>query len=123
MSQLFYTQRFLKEELSHENIDFWLACENYRQLKTIAERRVVAREIAERHILPECPNPLSIGAFMCQSILDNLDKAEPDLFAKSHGHIYELMKFDSFARFRQSDIYKESFMAEIDGLPLPMEAT
>ena len=123
MSHLFYAQRFLKEELSHENIDFWLACENYRQLTTIAERKIVAREIAERHILEECPYPVSIGAFIRQSILDDLDKAEPDLFAKSHGHIYELMKFDSFARFRQSDIYKESFMAEIDGLPLPMEAT
>ena len=123
MSHLFYTQRFLKEELSHENIDFWLACENYRQLTTIAERRVVAREIAERHILPECPYPVSIGAFTRQSILGDLDDAGRYLFVQSRGHIYELMKFDSFARFLKSDIYKESFMAEIDGLPLPMEAT
>ena len=100
-----------------------MACENYRQLTTIAERRAAARKIAERHVASECPYPVSIGAFIRQSILEDLDKAEPDLFTKSHGHIYELMKFDSFVRFQRSDLYKESFMAEIHGLPLPLDTT
>ena len=123
MFQSLYMQLFLKEELSIENIDFWYACERYRQLATFAERKVAAKKIAERHILSGCPYPVSIGSFIRQYVLENLDDAEPNLFEKSHGHIYELMRFDSFARFKRSDRYKESFMAEIDGLPLPVDTT
>ena len=60
---------------------------------------------------------------MRQSIHEHLDLTEPDLFAESQDHIYKLMRFDSFPRFQTSDLYKESFMAEMDGQPLPMEIT
>ncbi len=58
---------------------------------------------------------------MSQSINEHLDLAESDLFAESQEHIYKLMRFDSFLRFQKSDLYKESFVAELDGEPLPMD--
>ena len=116
-------QLFLKEELSIENIHFWYACERYRHLTTFAERKVAAKKIAERHISAECPYPVNISSFIRQSVLENLDNAEPDLFERSHDHIYELMKLDSFVRFKSSDRYKECFMAEISGVPLPGDTT
>ena len=117
----FYEQEFLRREYSNENIDFWSACERYRYLTSVAERRLAANEVIERHISSEASDPVNIDSVTCQSIHENLDLAETGLFAKSQLHIYNLMRFDSFIRFQKSDLYKESLMAELDGQPLPME--
>ena len=119
----FCKQEFLRREYSNENIDFWSACERYRQLTSVAERRVAANEIIERHISSEASDPVNIDSVTCQSIHENLDLAETELFTKAQLHIYNLMRFDSFIRFQKSDLYKESLMAELDGQPLPMETT
>ena len=119
--QLFFVQEFLRREFSNENIDFWSACQNYRQLTSIPERTLAATQIIRRHISSAAPDPVNIDSVARQSIDQNLHLAETDLFAKSQKHVYNLMKFDSFIRFQKSDLYKDSLMAELDGKPLPME--
>ena len=116
------TQAFLKKEFSYENIYFWSACEQYRQLNSVEERRLAARKIVNLHISSAGPYTINIDTAMIQSIHEHLEFAESDLFAESQEHIYKLMRFDSFLRFKKSDLYKESFVAELDGEPLPMDS-
>ena len=118
-----YTQAFLKKEFGHENIYFWSACEDYRQLTSVKERKLAAKEIVSLHISSKGLYTITIDNDERQSIFNDLDLALPDLFEKSQEHIYKLMKFDSFLRFQKSDFYKKSFMAELDGQPLPMNTS
>ena len=115
------TQAFLKKEFSHENIYFWSACEQYRPLNSVEERRLAARKIVNLHISSAGPYTINIDKVISQSIHAHLDLAEPELFAEAQEHVYKLMRFDSFLRFQKSDLYKESFVAEMDGQPLPMD--
>lgn len=116
------SQEYLKKEFSHENIYFWSACERYRQLTSVGERRLAANEIMDRHLTSGAPDPVNIDAVAKQSVLDALEQAEPGLFANAQCQIYNLMKFDSFSRFLKSDLYKESLLAGMNGRPLPLDA-
>ena len=116
-------QEFLKKEFSHENIYFWSACERYRQLTSVAERRLAANEIVGRHLSSGAPDPVNVDSVARHSAHEALDRADPGLFATAQKQIYNLMKFDSFSRFLKSDLYKESIMAEMAGKPLPMDTS
>ena len=107
------------KERSNENIDFWSACESYRGIMDDAERKLSATEIFERHISWEGPLLVNIDSIIRQAINEDLDLAKPDLFVRAQDHIYKLMKFDSFVRFQKSELYRKSFMAELDRQPLP----
>ena len=84
---------------------------------------MAAKNIISLHISSKGPYTVTIEPDIKQLIYEERDLANPGLFAKSQEHIYKLMKFDSFLRFQKSNLYKESFMAEMDGQPLPMDTT
>ena len=114
-------QEFLKKEFSHENIYFWSACERYRALTSVGERRLAANEILARHLSPGASDPVNVDSHACSAAHDGLEAAEPGLFEPAQRQIYNLMKFDSFSRFLKSDLYRESLEAEAGGRPLPLD--
>ena len=117
----FILQEFLKKEFSHENIYFWSACERYRVLTSVGERRLAANEILARHLSPGASDPVNVDSHACSAAHDGLEAAEPGLFEPAQRQIYNLMKFDSFSRFLKSDLYRESLEAEAGGRPLPLD--
>lgn len=54
-------QRFLRSEFSEENLDFWLACEDYRKTESPAQMAAKARQIYEEFIRSEAPKEVGPG--------------------------------------------------------------
>uniref|UniRef100_A0A8C5PUK4 Regulator of G protein signaling 5 n=1 Tax=Leptobrachium leishanense TaxID=445787 RepID=A0A8C5PUK4_9ANUR len=48
-------QNFLKSEFSEENIEFWMACEEYRKVKSPTKLATKAKKIYEEFIQTEAP--------------------------------------------------------------------
>lgn len=70
----------MKKEFSHENIYFWVACENYQLMTDEAARKEKAREIFERHLALGALEPVNVDSYARQVTEEQLDKAYPNLF-------------------------------------------
>lgn len=46
---------FLKSEFSEENLEFWIACEEYKRVKSPAKMAEMAKKIYEEFIQTEAP--------------------------------------------------------------------
>lgn len=46
---------FLKSEFSEENLEFWVACENYKKIKSPIKMAEKAKQIYEEFIQTEAP--------------------------------------------------------------------
>ncbi|KAI5705946.1 hypothetical protein M8J75_003350 [Diaphorina citri] len=103
---------FLKKEFSHENIYFWVACEQYQATSLPDERLRLARDIFDKHLAAGASEPVNVDSQARQKTQDQLELgAEPGLFQDKQ--IFNLMKFDSYPRFLKSDLYKECLLKEI----------
>lgn len=113
---------FLQKEFSAENIYFWTACERYRKIESFAERKRQASLIFAQHLADGAAEPVNVDSKARTTAEENLSAAEPDLFAQAQKQIFNLMKFDSYARFIRSDLYKKCLEAEAKKQPLPYPA-
>lgn len=113
---------FLKKEFSAENIYFWTACERYRQINDLAERKREAQVIFEKHLANGSHEPVNVDSHARNTAQGELLRAEKDLFVHCQKQIFNLMKFDSYQRFIRSDLYKTCVNAVSRGLPLPYPA-
>lgn len=52
---------FLKSEFSEENLEFWIACEEYKKIKSPAKMAEKARQIYEEFIQTEAPKEVGPG--------------------------------------------------------------
>ncbi|XP_014275009.1 regulator of G-protein signaling loco isoform X2 [Halyomorpha halys] len=111
---------FLKKEFSHENIYFWVACENYQQITDEAARKEKAREIFERHLALGALEPVNVDSYARQVTEEQLDNAYPNLFIQAQKQIFNLMKFDSYPRFLKSELYKECVVRVLAGEELSL---
>ncbi|RZF36390.1 hypothetical protein LSTR_LSTR002986 [Laodelphax striatellus] len=110
---------FLKKEISHENIYFWVACERYRSVEDGEERQRLAREIFDKHLCLGAPEPVNVDSHARQVTQEQLGAAHPHLFLQAQKQIFNLMKFDSYPRFIKSDLYQECSLRETSGEKLP----
>ncbi|XP_039283036.1 regulator of G-protein signaling loco [Nilaparvata lugens] len=110
---------FLKKEISHENIYFWVACERYRSVEDDEERQRLAREIFDKHLCLGAPEPVNVDSHARQVTQEQLGAAHPHLFLQAQKQIFNLMKFDSYPRFIKSDLYQECSLRETTGEKLP----
>lgn len=110
---------FLRKEFSAENIYFWTACERYRKLDSAEARQQQARIIFERHLEGGAPEPVNVDSRATSKTKEQLAMADGDLFVAAQKQIMNLMKFDSYARFIKSDVYKACLECEAKQLPPP----
>ncbi|GAB0088616.1 Regulator of G-protein signaling loco [Sergentomyia squamirostris] len=110
---------FLKKEFSAENIYFWTGCERYRQIENQTERAKEAQEIFAKHLASTAQEPVNVDCQVRNTAEENLQKASVDLFEAAQKQIFNLMKFDSYARFIRSDLFKSCLEAEAKCKPLP----
>ncbi|XP_059612017.1 regulator of G-protein signaling loco [Phlebotomus argentipes] len=110
---------FLKKEFSAENIYFWTACERYRQIEDQTERAKEAQEIFAKHLASTAQEPVNVDCQVRTAAEGNLQCASVDLFEAAQKQIFNLMKFDSYARFIRSDLFKSCLEAESKCKPLP----
>ncbi|XP_069620076.1 regulator of G-protein signaling 14 isoform X1 [Ranitomeya imitator] len=115
-----YFTEFLKKEYSAENIYFWKSCEKYQNIpaedteQLIQESRRIYNEYLSSTSL--CPVNVDQQAVITEEMLE---KPTPELFKVQQLQIFNLMKFDSYARFVKSPLYQECMVSEVEGRPLP----
>uniref|UniRef100_G1RQK0 Regulator of G-protein signaling 14 n=1 Tax=Nomascus leucogenys TaxID=61853 RepID=G1RQK0_NOMLE len=110
---LAYFTEFLKKEFSAENVTFWKACERFQQIPATGE----ARNIYQEFLSSQALSPVNIDrqAWLGEEVLA---EPRPDMFRAQQLQIFNLMKFDSYARFVKSPLYRECLLAEAEGRPL-----
>ena len=101
-------QKYLKKEISHENIYFWAACERYLDTDDQNERKILAKQIYDRHLSNNALEPVNVDSKATSQInQETLNSAPKNLFAQAQKQIFNLMKFDSYPRFLRSEIYRK----------------
>ncbi|XP_035593026.1 regulator of G-protein signaling 5-like [Oncorhynchus keta] len=98
---------FLRSEFSEENIEFWVACENFKKTKSPMKMTVKARKIYEDFIQTEGPREVNIDHYTKDVTLRNLVDLSSTTFDLAQKKIYALMEKDSFGRFLRSEKYQE----------------
>ncbi|KAK2908221.1 regulator of G-protein signaling 5a [Channa argus] len=98
---------FLQSEFSDENIEFWMACEDFKKIKNPVKMATKAKKIYEDFIKSEGPKEVNIDYFTKVVTLRNLMQLSPLTFDLAQKRIYALMEKDSFGRFLRSGQYQE----------------
>uniref|UniRef100_A0A452SE21 Regulator of G-protein signaling 14 n=1 Tax=Ursus americanus TaxID=9643 RepID=A0A452SE21_URSAM len=110
---------FLKKEFSAENVTFWKACERFQQIPASDTQQLAqeARHIYQEFLSSQALSPVNIDrqAWLGEEVLA---EPRPDMFRAQQLQIFNLMKFDSYARFVKSPLYRECLLAEAEGRPL-----
>ena len=102
---------FLQKEFSHENIYFWCSCEKYRHLDTGEERLRLAQEIIQRHLELGAVEPVNVDSVARAATRHKVNMSsaalppEANVFISAQRQIYNLMKFDSYPRYRVTQIF------------------
>ncbi|XP_053769315.1 regulator of G-protein signaling 14 [Desmodus rotundus] len=119
LGQAYFTE-FLKKEYSAENLTFWKACESFQQIPASDTQKLTqeARSIYQEFLSSQALSPVNIDrqAWLGEEVLA---EPRPDMFRAQQLQIFNLMKFDSYARFVKSPLYRECLLAEAEGRPLP----
>lgn len=114
-------KEFMSSEHSEENLLFWVECQNFSEVKDLAILRIEARSIYNKFLSPEAPTPVNIDYQTVQQVANGLDKPTSNMFAKAQYEVFRLMKMDCHPRFVRSTLYQQCVVAEIEGLPLPID--
>ncbi|XP_036982327.2 regulator of G-protein signaling 14 [Artibeus jamaicensis] len=119
LGQAYFTE-FLNKEYSAENLTFWKACERFQQIPASDTQKLAqeARSIYQEFLSSQALSPVNIDrqAWLGEEVLAD---PRPDMFRAQQLQIFNLMKFDSYARFVKSPLYRECLLAEAEGRPLP----
>ncbi|KAJ8390447.1 hypothetical protein AAFF_G00103820 [Aldrovandia affinis] len=100
-------QIFLKSEFCEENLEFWLACEEFRKITSPEKIASRAKRIYEEFVKSESPKEVNLDYHTKDTVTQNLRRPTPTCFAGAQKKIYNLMENSSYLRFIQSELYKE----------------
>ncbi|NXA61975.1 RGS21 protein, partial [Mohoua ochrocephala] len=98
---------FLKSEFSEENVEFWLACEDFKKTKSSTKIASKAQKIYSDFIRADAPKEINIDFHTKNNISENISEPTLSCFDAAQRSIYSLMAKDSFPRFLRSEVYKE----------------
>ena len=119
-------RRFLKDQCITRNLNFWLACEHYRQLSTDNREHLlaVAKAIYTKFIKNSAPQKVTIHADTKNRIKMSLDyKSEPltvQLFDTAQQEVWEVMERNEVLQFAVSESFADC--SQFAGLSLPSTA-
>ncbi|KAM4696554.1 regulator of G-protein signaling 3-like [Rhinophrynus dorsalis] len=97
---------FLQSEFSDENLDFWLACEEYRDTHPHFILHSRARKIYQLYIALQSPKEVNLDACTRELTEHNLLLPTRTTFDEAQRRIYGLMERDSYPRFLRSELYQ-----------------
>ncbi|XP_078405906.1 regulator of G-protein signaling 3a isoform X2 [Cetorhinus maximus] len=96
---------FLRTEFSEENLEFWLACEDYKKAKSQSKMNSKAKKIFGEYIAIQSCKEVNLDSYTREHTKENLQKASRTCFDLAQKRIYGLMEKDSYPRFLRSDLY------------------
>ncbi|XP_042676114.1 regulator of G-protein signaling 18 isoform X1 [Centrocercus urophasianus] len=109
--------RFLKTEFSEENIEFWIACEDYKKSKTTNELFPKAKTIYETFIRKDAPKEVNLDFKTKEVTSQNIEQPVITTFDAAQTTVYRLMEQDSYPRFLRSDLYSNLVKGRNPGRP------
>lgn len=97
---------FLRSEFSQENMDFWVACEDYK--KTPSSKLLTrAKQIHQQFIEADAPHEVNLDAATRDVTRQNMENPCPLCFDEAQRMIYLLMEKDSYRRFLSSKLIRD----------------
>ncbi|XP_049626728.1 regulator of G-protein signaling 18 [Suncus etruscus] len=97
--------RFLKTEFSEENIEFWVACEDFKKSKDPQQILLKAKAIYEKFIQSDAPQEVNLDFHTKEVITKGIIQPTLHCFDAAQSRVYQLMEQDSYTRFLKSDLY------------------
>ncbi|XP_069793905.1 regulator of G-protein signaling 5-like [Narcine bancroftii] len=98
---------FLQSEHSEENIEFWMACEDYKATKSPIILASKAKKIYEEFIEKEAPQEINVDHYTKEVTMKSLAEPSISTFELAQKRVLSLMEKDSFSRFLKSELYLE----------------
>ncbi|NWW92805.1 RGS2 protein, partial [Rhynochetos jubatus] len=98
---------FLKSEFCEENIEFWLACEDFKKTKSPQKMTSKAKKIYSDFIEKEAPKEINIDFQTKDMIAQNIQEATRTCFSAAQKRVYSLMESNSYPRFLESEFYQQ----------------
>ncbi|XP_056312321.1 regulator of G-protein signaling 5 [Danio aesculapii] len=92
---------FLRSEFSEENLQFWLACKEYKS-SSGAKRISKAQLIYKEFINPDAPHEVNLDSETREAVMQLMEEPSVDTFDEAQLRIFTLMAKDSFPRFLRS---------------------
>ncbi|XP_073427712.1 regulator of G-protein signaling 4 [Dendrobates tinctorius] len=96
---------FLQSEYSEENLDFWLACENYKKSKSTSKLSSKAQKIYDDFISVEASREVNLDSITREETIKNIPHPTHSTFDQAQHKIFILMEKDSYRRFLKSHFY------------------
>ncbi|KAM9777079.1 regulator of G-protein signaling 8 [Syngnathus typhle] len=96
---------FLRAEFSEENLQFYLACEQYKQSSHNFSLQRRAKDICDTYIRPGSPREVNIDSKTRDLTIRLLQAPSRTSLALAQKRIYSLLDTDCYHRFVQSNIY------------------
>ncbi|GFQ99796.1 regulator of G-protein signaling 7, partial [Trichonephila clavata] len=98
--------KFLEKEFSAENLKFWDAVQELKQVhsKDIPSK---VQEIWNLYLAPDAKEAINIDSKSFEITKRNMEKPDRWTFEEAAAHLYQLMKSDSYSRYLRSEMYKE----------------
>ncbi|XP_077971425.1 uncharacterized protein LOC120345892 isoform X2 [Styela clava] len=96
---------FLESEIAEENLLFWEACEELKQMKKEKRMQKLIQNIFDDYISVYSPREINIDYKMREDIVEQLNNSsspDPEVFKDAQMQIYHLMHRDSYPRFLAS---------------------
>ncbi|XP_032997551.1 regulator of G-protein signaling 3-like [Lacerta agilis] len=97
---------FLKSEFSEENLDFWLACEDYRKLRGCDKLQDSAKKIYDQYVTIHAPKEVNLDCQTRDVTNRNILLPTRSCFEQAQRRIFGLMEKDSYPRFLRSLLYQ-----------------
>jgi len=96
---------FLQREFSDENIEFWLACEEFRHLNNSQQITPRAKQIYTEFVAIQSPKEVNLDSKTREVTMSNLVNPTANSFDQAQARICSLMEKDSYRRFLKSEVY------------------
>ncbi|GCC22260.1 regulator of G-protein signaling 10-like [Chiloscyllium punctatum] len=105
---------FLRREFSEENVLFWLACEEFKNIQDKQLLHGKAQQIYKTFLCSKAATQVNVEG---QSRISEsmLAQPHPFMFQKLQDQIFTLMKYDSYNRFLKSDLCQQVKQLEESG--------
>lgn len=97
---------FLRSEFSDENLEFWIACEEYKNLKA-AKIPEQAQKMYTDFVAVQAPREINLDSKTRIACREKLRTPNKHSFEDAQKRIQALMERDSYPRFLQSEPYLE----------------
>ncbi|XP_066048068.1 regulator of G-protein signaling 18 isoform X3 [Chamaea fasciata] len=98
--------KFLKTEFSEENIEFWIACEDYKNSKSAHELLPKAKIIFKTFIQKDAPKEVNLDFHTKEATSQSIGQPLRSTFDAAQSTVYRLMEQDSYPRFLSSALYR-----------------